>query len=398
MPDSTRDGAPSSIAAVGLALACYGVAAERGFVSRDEAAARTRTTLRFFRDSPQGPERDATGHHGFFYHFLDMTSGRRAQRSELSTIDTTILLTGALTARQYFDGDAAVERDIRELADGLYRAADWRWVANNGLCVTHGWKPECGFLSARWVGYNEALLLYVLALAAPDYGLTPASYGEWLTTYRWKRIYGYEYVYAGPLFIHQIPQLWIDFRGMQDAFTRSRGIDYFENSRRATYVQREYAVRNPRGFARYDHDTWGITASSGPGPAVRTIAGRTRRFHDYVARGVPFGPDDGTLSPWGVIASLPFAPEIVLPTIRHLEIEFPELVDEYGFHCSFNPTFPLDGGSHHGWVSPGYFGIDQGPIVLMIENYCTGLVWRLMRNCEYIVAGLRQAGFQGGWV
>ena len=389
---------PASIAAVGLALAAYVVGAERGWVERAEAVKRTLATLRFFRDSPQGEEPDATGYKGFYYHFLDMKMGRRAWRCELSTIDTAILLAGALTAAAYFDGGDKDEGELRSLADALYRRADWQWAQNGGATVTHGWKPETGFLKFRWEGYNEALILYVLGLASPTHPLPRESYRAWTKTYRWKKIYDIEFLYAGPLFIHQLSHIWIDFRGIQDEFMRGRGIDYFENSRRATFVQQAYGIRNPRRFTGYGPDCWGITASNGPGPAKLKIGGVVRHFYDYRARSIPFGLDDGTLAPWAVVASLPFAPEIVLPTLQNFKERWGEMMNQYGISCSFNPTFPSKENGHAGWVSGGHFGLDQGPVILMIENYFSGSVWRLMRHCPYVVKGLRRAGFTGGWL
>lgn len=209
VPDNTREGAHCSIAAVGLALAAYTVGAERGYFSRADAVKRTLTTLRFFRNSPQGEEPDATGYKGFFYHFLDMKNGRRAWESELSTIDTTFLLAGALASAAYFDRETASEREIRTLADALYRRADWRWTQNGGLTVAHGWTPERGFLKYRWEGYSEALLLYVLGLGSPTHPLPAKSYEAWTKTYRWRKLYGHEFLYAGPLFIHQLSHVWI---------------------------------------------------------------------------------------------------------------------------------------------------------------------------------------------
>jgi hypothetical protein len=262
----------------------------------------------------------------------------------------------------------------------------------------HGWRPESGCIKYRWEGYNEALLLYALGLGSPTYPLPAASYGAWASTYCWKKIYGIEFLYGGPLFMHQLSHVWIDFRGIQDDFMRKRAIDYFENSRRATYVQREYAIRNPREFEGYGKDCWGITASDGPGPTKLTIKGVQRHFYDYIARGVPYGPDDGTIAPWGAVASLPFAPEIVLPALQHINEVYSEITSEYGFKCSFNPTFENEAGSRSGWISKGYYGLDQGPVVLMIENYRSGLIWRLMRGCPYLVTGLLRAGFTGGWL
>jgi len=396
--DKTCADWPASIAAVGLGLTAYPVGVERGFVPRAEAAERTLTTLRFFWRSKQGPEPDATGYKGFYYHFLDLRTGARAWRCELSTIDSALLLGGMLTAAAYFDADAPAEREIRDLAERLYARVDWRWAQNGGATVIHGWRPEGGFLPYRWEGYDEALLLYVLGLGSPTYPLSAASYQAWASTYRWKTIYDTQFLYAGPLFTHQLSHVWIDFRGIQDAFMREHGIDYFENSRRATVVQQQYAIRNPGGYARYGEHCWGITASDGPGEITRAVDGVERRFFDYRARAVPDGPDDGTIAPWAVVASLPFAPEIVLPTIAHFNRLRLAEVHPYGFKATFNTTFPEGSGSPSGWVSPWHFGINEGPIVVMIENHLSGLVWRLTRGCPSIVAGLRAAGFTGAWL
>jgi hypothetical protein len=398
IPDSTRKGAPCSIAAVAFALTVYPIGVERKYISRKEAIKRTLKKLRFFHDGPEGKGADAIGYRGFYYHFLDMTTGRRTWKSEVSTIDTAYLLAGALTAAQYFDRETKDEREIRNLTDALYRRADWHWARNGALTVTLGWKPETGFIKYRWTGYSEALILYVLALASPTFPLPAESYRAWTRTYKWTNLYGHEFLYAGPLFIHQLSHMWIDFRGIQDEYMRGKAIDYFENTRRAIYVQQQYALRNPKGFKGYCEYIWGVTASDGPGPTKRRIHGRTVRFYDYVARGIPNGPDDGTLAPWAVLASLPFAPEIVLPSLNYFNQQFPEMTSHYGFKCSYNPTFADARKNRNGWVSLGYYGLDQGPIVAMIENYRTGFLWRLMRNCPYIVEGLRRAGFKGGWI
>jgi hypothetical protein len=396
VPDSTRTGAPCSIAATGFGLSAYPVGVERKFITRKDAIKRTLTTLRFFRDSAQGPEADATGYKGFYYHFLDMETGRRTWDCEVSTIDSTFLIAGALTAAAYFDRDTKAEREIRTLTDDIYFRADWQWAQNGGVSVTHGWRPERGFIRYRWQGYNEAIILYILGLASPTHPLPANSFRAFTRTYKWKKLYGHEFVYAGPLFIHQLSHMWIDFRGIQDQYMRKHRSDYFENSRRATYVQQQYAIRNPRDFKGYGEYIWGLTASDGPGPASKKIKGKVRKFYDYNARGVPNGPDDGTLAPWAVIASLPFAPETVLPSLNHFDETFPEMTSKYGFKCSFNPTFSTAAAQK--WISKGYYGLDQGPIVLMIENYLSGFPWRLMRSCPYIVDGLRRAGFTGGWL
>lgn len=398
IPDKTQPGSPSSIAATGFALTIYPIAVERGLLQRAEAIKRTLATLRFFWKSPQSEAPDATGHKGFYYHFLEMESGRRAWDSELSSIDSAFLLAGMLTAAEYFDQDETKEREIRDLAMSLYRRADWNWMRNGGQAVSHGWRPKRGFIRYRWQGYSEALILYALGLGSPTHPLPPQSYQAWLATYKWKKFYGHEFLYAGPLFIHQLSHLWIDFRGIQDEFMRRKKIDYFENSRRATYIQQQYAIRNPRKFTGYDENCWGITASDGPGETTRSIKGVKRRFYDYIARGVPHGPDDGTIAPWAVVASLPFAPEIVLPTVRHFRKSRLKVESPYGFKATFNETYPGKPATKYGWVSPWHLGLNQGPIILMIENYRTGLLWRLMRQCQPLVTGLQRAGFAGGWL
>jgi hypothetical protein len=177
-----------------------------------------------------------------------------------------------------------------------------------------------------------------------------------------------------------------------------KAIDYFENSRRAIYAQQAYAMRNPKKLAGYGAFNWGITASDGPGPAEQRINGRRIRFFDYKARSIPYGPDDGTLAPWAVVASLPFAPEIVLPTLQHCAVRYPKMESEYGLVCSVNPTFPSRGSRRAGWISHNHFALDQGPVILMIENYRSELIWRLMRSCPYVATGLRRSGFRGGWL
>ena len=398
--DKTQPGSPSSIAAIGMGLSVYVVAIERGLLSRAEAIDRTLMILRLFHASPQGPEPDATGYKGFYYHFLDMKTGRRAWQCELSTIDTAIFIAGVLTAASYFTGANEAESEIRELADALYRRVDWQWALNCGNTICHGWKPESGFLPYRWdTGYSEALILYVLALGSPTFPIDPKGYFEWTSTFEWRKIYDLEHLYAGPLFIHQMSHLWLDFRGIHDDFNRKTGIDYFENSRRATYVHRQYGIENPLGFSHYHKYGWGLTASDGPGPAVLEVDGIRREFFDYIARGAPFGPDDGTISPWAVVASLPFAPEIVIETVRHaIERLLLKKRSSYGFDASFNSTFPDTTRNPHGWVSPWIFGLNQGPIILMIENFQSELVWQTVRKCPFIATGLRRAGFRDGWL
>jgi len=397
--DKNAPGWPASIAATGLALTCYPVAVENGWMTEDAAIDRTLATLRFFRDAPQGTEADASGHRGFYYHFLDMRDGRRARACELSSVDTAFLIAGMLAGATYFSADSPRMREIRETAEALYRRVDWRWMCKQGATLRHGWRPGRGFLPYRWQGYDETPLMHALALGSPTHPIAPDAYSAWTSTFEWKRCYDIDYLYCGPLFTHQLSQVWIDFRGIRDAFMRDKGIDYFENSRRATHVQQAYAIDNPLGFRGYGRDAWGITASEGPGPAVRQIEGVRRRFHDYVGRGAPFGIDDGTIAPWAVLASVPFAPEIVLPTIHHFTHTL-GLHDgqAYGFKSTFNPTFGDHSGSAAGWISPFHFGLNLGPIVLMIENHLTGMPWRMLRECDHMANGLRKGGFTGGWL
>lgn len=396
--DCTKKDFPASIAAVGLALSCYPTGVKYGWLTRAEAIKRTLTTLRFFAKSEQSKNADATGYKGFYYHFLDMRTGRRAWQSELSTVDSGFLIAGMLAAAVYFDGESEDENEIRKLADELYQRIDWQWATNRAESLTHGWKPESGFLRYRWKRYDESLLLYTLGLGSPTFPLPPESYHARVSQYKWKKIYGLEYVYASALFNHQFSHIWLDLRGIQDEFMREHDLDYFENSRRATYVQREYARRNPKEWEGYSEVCWGLTASEGPGPKVLKIKGRERKFFDYANRGVPYGPDDGTVAPWAVVASLPFAEEIVLPTLEHFRnTEVGR--HPYGLEATFNTTFPAeDGCPECGWLSPWHYGINQGPIVLMIENHRNGFLWEMMRKCPYIVKGLRRAGFKGGWL
>lgn len=394
--DTTRQDSPCSIAVVGFALSCYPVAVERGWIARSDAALRTLRTLRFFRSSQQDEKPTATGYKGFYYHFLDPRSGKRVWKSELSLIDSALLLAGILTAQTYFDGAADGEEEIRELAAALYQRMDWRWAQNGGSTVAQGWKPECGFLHYGWEGYSEATILYVLGLAAPANPLPPDSYTAWTSTYQWENLYGRDCLFAGPLFIHQFAHCWIDFRGIRDRFMREKQSDYFENSRQAAWIQREYALHNPREYKGYGETCWGFTAGDGPGPRAVALDGTDRRFLGYAARGAPYGPDDGTISPPSAIGSLPFAPEIALPAVRYICERCPQIRRDYRMPSGLNSTLTADGPSP--WISEGYFGLDQGLIVLMIENYRSQFIWNLMRKCLVIRKGLRRAGFTGGWL
>ncbi|HUH30879.1 MAG TPA: glucoamylase family protein, partial [Rhodanobacter sp.] len=369
---------------------------EHGWMTRADAVARSLAALRFFQDSDQSGTAQATGYKGFYYHFLDMHSGVRVWQCELSMIDTALLLAGALTAASYFDADSAAEKELREVADVLYRRVDWCWAQGGQPTLRQGWKPECGFLNYGWDGYNEGLVLYVLALGSPTHPIQPGHYAAWTATYQWENLYGIDFLYAGPLFIHQFSHAWIDLRGIRDDFMREKHCDYFENSRRATEVQREYARRNPHGCRGYDEDCWGLTACDGPSQAPPVLGDGQRRLFGYAARGVPYGPDDGTLGGWAALASLPFAPEVTLRAARRMLQRYPEMLPDGQYASSFNPSLAAAAGP--AWISPGHYGLDQGIVLLMIENHRSELIWRLVRACPAIRTGLQRAGFRGGWL
>jgi hypothetical protein len=398
--DTSRPGSPASIAVVGFALSTYPVAVERGWIARDDAVQRVLTTLRFFIGSDQSGAVSSTGCHGFYFHFLDVQTGRRAWQSELSSIDTALLIVGMLTAGAYFSALTPAETDLRQLAKVLYERVDWHWAEHDDDAVALGWKPECGFLNYGWQGYNEALVLYALGMGSSTHPLTAASFEAWTVTYQWENLYGIDFLVGGPLFVHEFSHAWIDFRGLRDRFMREKNCDYFENSRRATQVQRQYAIRNPRCFAGYGQDCWGLSAGDGPSVPPQRVAGRQQAFYGYAARGVPWGPDDGTITGSSVVASLVFAPDIALPALR-LMFNRPTGGKGRSVHASgFNATAGADvtEGGNAGWISEGEFGLDQGMIVLMIENFRSGLLWRLTRNIPYLRAGLKRAGFSGGWL
>ena len=410
VPDRWPTKSFSSIAADGFGLTGYLVGVERGWITREQARDRVITTLRFFWTAPQGAEStNVTGYRGFYYHFLDMERGRRFERVELSTIDTGLLLMGILSARQYFDRADAGDSTVRALADSIYFRVDWLWARNGAASLTMGWHPESGFIDNRWIGYDEAMLLYALALGSPTHPIGPEAWNAWTGGYRWDRFQGQQYVMFGPLFGHQYSHVWLDFRDIQDAYTRARGIDYFENSRRATLAHRAYATANPGGWRGYADSVWGLTASDGALDSSFVLAGRRRQFHTYWARGAGADEinDDGTIAPTAAGGSVPFAPEIAIPALMAMRRQYGEpLFGRYGFVDAFNPSL-TDVALHVsqgrvqpgvGWFDTDYLGIDQGPILLMIENQRTQLVWRLMRTNPYVVRGLCRAGFSGGWL
>ena len=411
VPDRWPTPSFSSIAAVGFALPGYAIGAERGWCSRAEARDLTLTTLRFFWNAPQGPEiSGTTGHHGFFYHFLDMESGHRFKNVELSSVDTTILLMGVLFAGQYYDRGDAVEAEIRQLANALYERADWNFFRSDGrAAISMGWHAEGGLIPANWVGFNEGMFVNVLALGSPTHPGPANLWDQWTAPYPkfWRGDGPTRRLAFAPLFPGQYSQIFIDFRGLRDDVMRKDGFDYFENSRRETYANRAYCIANPMSWRGYSRDVWGLAACDGPGDFQLPYKGGRRQFYGYSARGPvgdPDGRDDGTLSPSAALGALPFAPEICIPAALAL-MKQPGLFDVYGFKDSFNPSFTYDVkvetgtvDRQTGWVAKDYIGIDQGPILLQAANHRNEFVWRYTRRVPAIRLGLQRAGFTGGWL
>jgi hypothetical protein len=412
VPDRYPTPSFASIAAVGYALTAYPIGVERGYVTRAAARDRVLATLRFLKDAPQGPEPEGmAGYKGFYYHFIVMGDGKRfSNQTELSTVDTALLMGGVLFCEGYFDRADASETELRSLAEELYRRVDWTWAANAEGAVVLGWTPEHGYHPMHWRGYNEGMIVYLLGLGSPTHPLPDGAWGQWTESYppQWRTEYGQTYLSFPPLFGHQFSHIWVDFRSIQDAFMREKGIDYFENSRRATYAQQEYAIQNPMHWTGYGSKLFGVSASDGPANYTAATGEGPKLFRRYAARGLGGAStyDDGTLSPAALVSSVVFAPEIVLPAVAEMQRKYGAGVwSTYGYVDGFNPSFdfdvPLAVGRRIpglGWFDGDYIGIDQGSTIGMIENYRSELVWRVMRNSPYLRRGLERAGFQGGWL
>lgn len=396
LPDTSREGSPASIAGVGFGLSCYPAAIERGWITCDEAIKRTLSTMRFFWNGPPGGTFKSIGHRGFCYHFLDIKTGRRAWKCELSFIDTALLLAGMMVAATYFTGRAKEEVEIRDLVDKFYRRIEWDWALNNGDTLAMSWKPKEGFAPWRWQGYDEGLIMYILGLASPTHPLKPENYKARASSYEWRKLYDIEVLYAGPLFIHQFSHAWIDFRGIHDEFMHchDHDCDYFENSRRATLIQQKYAIENRRGFKGYGEHCWGLSAGDGPWGTMIKAGRKQYTGLGYAARGAPDGPEDGTLMPSAALSSLPFMPEQSLNAILHIQKTYPDVIQNYHIPSGFNPS--LVDKNNRIWISDGYYALDQGIIMLMIENYRSGFIWDLMKKNPYIQGGLHKAGFKDG--
>lgn len=389
----------SSVAATGFGLTSYIVGSERGFVTREQAADRVLKTLRVLRKLPQGSGKSGiAGYKGFFYHFLTLDKALRYQEVELSTIDTGLLMAGVLSVMSYFDKDNPVEKEIRDLADFLYRRVEWDWAFTKDNLISMGYHPERGFLDATWRGYNEAMVLILMAIASPTHPIPTEAWNAWTKDYQWATYYGQEHVNFGPLFGHQYSHMYVDFKGIQDAYMREKGIDYFENSRRATYANRSYCIANPGAYVGYEQNVWGLTACDGPGNENKLNPNIA--FMGYSARGAAqfYHVDDGTIAPTAVGGSVPFAPEICLPALNAMYEKYGDKIyQKYGFIDAFNLSIVNKDGTT-GWYDKDYLGIDQGPILIQIENNRSGLIWNVMKKNKYIIEGLKKAGFTGGWL
>ncbi len=348
-----------SIASVGFGLTGLCIAAERGWVPVPDAVLRARTTLRFFAER-------MTHQRGWFYHFINLRTGAREWASELSSIDTALLLAGVLTVRQCF----ATDPEIPRLADAIYRRVDFSWMlAGDPLVLSHGWKPESGFLQARWDHYCELMILYLLAIGSPTHPIPAESWRAW----RRPTITFETYSYVGgppPLFVHQYAHAWVDFRGRRE---REPAVDWWENSVVATRAHKAFCLRLANEFPGYTEHMWGITASD------------SRK--GYVAWGGPPRHEriDGTVVPCAAAGSLMLAPDIALPAVREMRTRFGDRIyGRYGFADAFHPT--------DGWVNSDVIGIDLGITLLSAENLRTGRVWTwFMRNAE-IPAAMERVG------
>jgi len=373
VPDRSATGSACSIAAVGFGLTSIAIGIDHGWISRTQGVARVLTTLNTFFQGPQGTNVLGTiGYKGWFYHFLDMNTAVRAS-AELSSIDTVLLLAGVLDAKQYFNGSNPDEAAIRTTADAIFNRVDWNWMSRGSNVVSMGWFPGSGFISSDWIGYDEAMILYCLGLGTATNPLPNSAWQGWTSGYTWATYYGYSYVPFAPLFGHQYSHCWVDFRHIGDAYMNSHHSTYFENSRRASLAQRAYCIANPLNHIGYNGTVWGLTACDGPS--------------GYSAHGAPPAEgDDGTIAPTAAGGSIAFTPEYSLPTLRYFYTNYrPRIWTAYGFRDAFNLGAQ--------WVGPDELGIDQGPIVIMIENYRTQKVWRRFMQNDVVQRGLQRAGF-----
>jgi hypothetical protein len=353
----------ASSAATGFGLTALCIAAERGWTSRNDARARVLTTLRFYAER--------TPHeHGWFYHFVDRETGERRWQSEISTIDTALLLGGVLTVRQYFHSD----REIVRLATLIYERVDFPWMlVENKNLLSMGWRPETGFIPSMWSHYSEHTILQLLAIGSPTHPIPP---DVWLSWQRLRLTFGgYTYLsfpYA-PLFVHQYSQAWIDYRGQEESWYPYT--NYFDNSVKATLAHREFCLSLSNRFPGYSENVWGITASDS-----------AKGYRAW--GGPPPTPDiDGTVVPCAPGGSLMFTPEITIQALKTMYERWGDRIyDHYGFVDAFNPN--------NGWVNPDVIGIDVGITLLSAENLRTGNVWRWFMRNEEIPGAMKKVGFR----
>lgn len=404
--DRSELNSPATIAGVGFALPVYAVAVERFWITREDAVAYALKVLRVLASAPQGDAKEGmSGYRGWFYHFLDPKTGLRATApkfwdSELSSIDTGLLIAGVLFARTYFVKRNKGENEIRRLCDFLFERVDWNWLVHDDFLIGHGWSPEGGLIKNVYSGYSEAPILYLMALASKRNAVPSQCWTALLQNSKAESLLGskpYIAMPGTPLFCYQYPHCFVDFRGIQDDVNRRLGFDYYENSVRATDAQHRYAVANPNMWRGYNALDWGLTACDGPGNGTKVVDGKSRQFRGYSERGAPRGFDDGTIAPTAAISSLPYAPRKVLRTMRHWLKNRPEIFSySGGFIDSFNPTY--DTTKPSGWIDIDRNAIDQGPMILMIENYRSDFTWNIMRQSAPLKRALRRAGFRGGWL
>jgi hypothetical protein len=379
IPDRSTAGSACSIASVGFGLTAIGIAIDHGWITRDQGASRVLTTLNTFWNGPQGPGASGViGYNGWFYHFLNMYTATRSDNTvELSSIDTALLLGGILYAKQYFNGTNVVETNIRTTAGAIYNRVNWTWMSpdipgTNG--VRMGWLPTSGFSTfGDWIGYDEGMLIYLLGIGAPSNSLPASCWSYWTSGYNWASFYGYSFVIFPPLFGHEYSHCWIDFRHVGDLYMNAANSTYFENSHRAALAQQAYCIADPGGWAGYNDLIWGLTASDDP--------------YGYSAHGAPPAENDnGTIAFTASGGAMAFAPEISLPALKNFYINGKKKFwTQYGFIDAFNLSAA--------WYDNAELGIDQGPIVIMTENYRNQNVWRLFMQNPEIQTGLQLAGF-----
>ncbi len=356
--DGKESSAPASIAATGFALTAWCIADAHGWIPVGEARERIRTTLRFVADRVENER-------GWFYHFVDTQQGRRAWHCEASTIDTALFLNGALTAREYLR-----DPEASSLVDRIYARIDWQWALNGGKTLTHGWRPESGFIHHRWDSYSELMGMYLLGIGAPHQGLPADAWNAWSRGPR-AEFDGRTFFKGGPLFTHQYAQAWFDFRGRRDAYT-----DYWQNSVDATLAQRSWSAKQNQRYTFWSHDMWGLTASDS-----------ARGYKAWGTPGQENATADGTLVPCAPGGSLPFAPRECLTALARMRATVtPGVWGRYGFADAFNPQT--------GWSSPDVIGIDVGITLVMAENLRSGLVWNVFMRAPEVQRAMKLAGFR----